>query len=337
MAGRAKLTKTRYDHFALEGDAMLQAPCADAGARSQAASSATAHVPQQGSVSDEVWLLAADRMMARALEVNRWVEIFATHGVCLVPKLVSELRLWATGKGLALRDHLGNEVTPPRLCICRVYERYAPRHLELMGTICQPSAAMVDLCYDKALVAQLVAGAGVPMIASEVVPDFSSELAEAGRISLPAVLKPTSGRGGAGVELAHDDGELVYHLDGLVGSAGLVQPLVDPGHDVRVYVIGGEPRYAMERIGKPGDFRSNYSTGGTARPYKLDAMLAGYARAVLAALPESLSFGSVDFCFDHGSPVFCEVNANLGCHIPYEYGGFDLIGDYADWLREECL
>lgn len=287
--------------------------------------------------SSEVWILAADRMMAKALEVERWISIFAERGVSIVPRLVSELRFIADGEGLRVLDHEGTPVPPPRLCICRLYERWAPRHLELMGTECQVSAAMVDLCYDKALVAQLVAGTGVPMIASEVVPSFSGEHLGQSRFAIPSVLKPARGRGGTGVEFAHDRGELAYHIDRLVGQPGLVQPVVDPGHDVRVYVIGGEPRYAMERIGAPGDFRSNYSTGGSARPYELTDELARYARRVVEALPGPLPFGSVDFCFDHGRPAFCEVNANLGCHIPYEFGGFDLIGDYADWIREECL
>lgn len=285
----------------------------------------------------KVWILAADRMMAKALEVERWVGVFAEHGVTLEPHVVSELRFIASEEGLAVLNGAGREVQPPHLCICRLYERYAPRHLELLGTTCQVSSRMVDLCYDKALVAQLAAGTGVPMIASEVVPAFSAEHLAQARFCLPAVLKPASGRGGAGVELAHEEGELAYHLDNLIGHAGLVQPVVDPGHDVRVYVIGGEPRYAMERVGRPGDFRSNYSTGGTARRYELTEELATYTRRVLDALPDELPFGSVDFCFDSGRPVFCEVNANLGCHIPYEFGGFDLIGDYADWLREACL
>lgn len=287
--------------------------------------------------SSEVWILAANRMMEKALEVERWISVFAEHGVSIMPRLVSELRLIADGKGLRILDLEGTPVPPPRLCICRLYERWAPRHLELMGAECQVSAAMVDLCYDKALVAQLVAGTGVPMIASEVVPSFSGGHLERGRLSTPSVLKPASGRGGTGVELAHDRGELAYHLDHLVGRPGLVQSVVDPGHDVRVYVIGGEPSYAMERVGAPGDFRSNYSTGGSARLYELTDELAHYARRVVEVLPDALPFGSVDFCFDCGRPVFCEVNANLGCHIPYEFGRFDLIGDYADWLREECL
>lgn len=287
--------------------------------------------------SCEVWILAANRMMARALEVERWVEAFAVHGITLAPHLVSELRLLADKDGLSLRDAAGDPIAPPRLCVCRVYEPHAPRHLELLGTHCQASSRMVGLCYDKAEVTQLVAGSGVPMIASEVVPAFASEHLAQGRFATPAVLKPASGRGGSHVELAHDNGELAYHLDRLVGRPGVVQPVVDEGRDLRVYVVGGEPRYAMERLGRPGDFRSNYSTGGTARPHPLDIELADLSRRVLAALPEQLPFGSVDFCLDQGRPVFCEVNANLGCRIPYEFGGYDLIGDYAEWLREECL
>ena len=139
------------------------------------------------------------------------------------------------------------------------------------------------------------------------------------------------------MRLVRNEGELVYALDELAGVPGLVQPLVDPGRDLRIYVIGGEPRYAMERIGASGDFRSNYSTGGTARKHEITAQETDLAERVLAALPESLAFGSVDFCFKDGSPVFCEVNANLGCHIPYEFANIDLIGDYADWILSGCL
>lgn len=287
--------------------------------------------------SDEVWILAANHTMARALEVDRWVEVFAAHGVALMPHLVSDLSLLARDGGLTILGRDGCALAAPHLCICRLYERYAPRHLELMGTQCQVSAHMVDLCYDKILVSQLVAGAGVPMVASEAIPALSTEHVAQRRWEGPVVLKPASGRGGRGVELVQDEGGLAYVADRLVGDPVVVQPLVNPGHDVRVYVIGGEPRYAMERLGKPGDFRSNYSAGGTARPYELTDELCAYARRVLAALPDSLPFGSVDFCFDQGRPVFCEVNANLGCRIPYEFGGFDLIGDYADWIREVCL
>lgn len=286
---------------------------------------------------EEIWVLAANRVMARALEMDRWMEVFAEHRVTLTPHLVSDLRFVASDNGLSILEGDGRELPAPRLSLCRLYERHAPRHLELMGSECHVSARMVDLCYDKALVAQLVASAGVPMIATEVIPALSSEHVAQGRLRGSVVLKHVSGRGGQGVELVRDEGELAYVVDRLMGEPVVAQPLVDPGHDVRVYVIGGEPRYAMERLGKPGDFRSNYSTGGTARPYPLTDELESYTCRVLAVLPDALPFGSVDFCFDEGTPVFCEVNANLGCHIPYEFGGFDLIGDYADWIREVCL
>ena len=34
-----------------------------------------------------------------------------------------------------------------------------------------------------------------------------------------------------------------------------------------------------------------------------------------------------------GNPSASTV-ANLGCHIPYEFAHLDLIGDFADWVRE---
>lgn len=292
-------------------------------------------------MSDEVWILAANRTMARALEVGRWVNTFAAHGVMLVPCLTSELRLVARTDGLAMYDLDGHELEAPCLCLPRVYEREPVFHLERMGAICLPSAALVDICYDKVRTAQLVAGAGVPMIESELVSCFDSELAtqvlagpRQASTPWPTVVKPASGRGGAGVLRATTQEDYLDAFDVLHLRSGVMQPVVDEGRDIRVYVIGGQPRYAMERIGRSGDFRSNYSTGGTARQVELTDELAQYAQRVVDVLPDAMPFGSVDFCLDDGRPVFCEVNANLGCHIPYEFAQLDLIGDFADWVRK---
>lgn len=292
-------------------------------------------------MSDEVWILTANRTMARALEVERWVSTFAAHGVALVPHLTSELRLVARAEGLSLYDLAGHTLEAPHLCLPRVYEREPVFHLECMGTICLPSATLVDICYDKVRTAQLVAGAGVPMIESELISCFDAELAaqvvtgpRQAVTSCPAVFKPASGRGGSGVLMAIAEEQYLDAIDELHLRSGVIQPVVDEGRDIRVYVIGGHPRYAMERIGRTGDFRSNYSTGGTARQVELTDDLSQLAQRVVDVLPDAMPFGSVDFCLENGQPVFCEVNANLGCHIPYEFAHIDLIGDFADWVRE---
>lgn len=288
------------------------------------------------SMSDEIWVLAANRTMSRALEVSRWIDVFASHGVTLVPKVTSELHLIARSGGLAMYDLSGTPLEAPRLCLPRVYEREPVFHLERMGTTCLPSAALVDICYDKVRTAQLISGAGVPMIESELVGCFDAEFASRALLGTPtpAVLKPSSGRGGADVVCATSKEGLLEAFDLLHLRAGVMQPMVDKGRDIRVYVIGGHPRYAMERIGRKGDFRSNYSTGGTAHQVQLTSELATLAQRVVDALPDAMPFGSVDFCLDRDRPVFCEVNANLGCHIPYEFAQLDLIGDFADWVRE---
>ena len=292
-------------------------------------------------MTNEVWILTANSTMEHALEVTRWVKTFATHSVTLMSRMTSELRLVARSDGLALYDLDGHLLEAPRLCLPRVYEREPVFHLEQMGTCCLPSAALVDICYDKVRTAQLVAGSGVPMIESELVSCFDSAYAmqvlagsRQASTPCPCVIKPASGRGGAGVQMATNQQDYLDAFDLLHMRAGVMQPVVDEGRDIRVYVIGGRARYAMERVGRTGDFRSNYSTGGTARQTELTDELARWTQRVVDALPDNMPFGSVDFCLDHGRPVFCEVNANLGCHIPYEFAHLDLIGDFADWVRE---
>ena len=100
-------------------------------------------------MTKEVWLLTANRVMEEALETGRWVEVFLEHGVSLVPRRASDLRVVASDEGLMLRDVRGNRIDAPRLCICRVYERTVPAALECMGAACLVSSRMVDLCYDK--------------------------------------------------------------------------------------------------------------------------------------------------------------------------------------------
>ena len=73
--------------------------------------------------SDKIWVLAADHMMAKALELGRWVDVFAAHGVRIEPQVVTDLRLVASSDGLSILDAEGMPVAPPRLCLVRTYEQ----------------------------------------------------------------------------------------------------------------------------------------------------------------------------------------------------------------------
>jgi gamma-F420-2:alpha-L-glutamate ligase len=75
-------------------------------------------------------------------------------------------------------------------------------------------------------------------------------------------------------------------------QAFIFQDIIDYEHDLRVLVAGDEVLGVMKRIPKPGDFRANFSLGGTVEPFtstpEIDAL------AVKAAKSCSLLISGVD-------------------------------------------
>lgn len=106
------------------------------------------------------------------------------------------------------------------------------------------------------------------------------------------------------------------------------------GKDLRIYVLGGEIYQAVLRTGQ-GDFRSNFSMGGSVRAYELNGKQEDWVRQFIRALPGPPSgmFG-IDFMIDcDGRLVFNEIEEMAGCRMLYQCTSRDMVRDYVDWLR----
>ncbi len=110
-----------------------------------------------------------------------------------------------------------------------------------------------------------------------------------------AVAKPLAGSLGDGVERVRDDEEGRGSVRARVARDGAMylQAFVPhPGRDLRVFVVGGRARAAIERHAPPGEWRTNVVRGGRTEPAAPGGATLAVAEAAARAL--GLDYAGVD-------------------------------------------
>jgi cyanophycin synthetase len=112
------------------------------------------------------------------------------------------------------------------------------------------SQIAVETASDKALTKQLLAAAGVPVPAGDVVRDAEAAVAAAQKIGYPVVLKPLDGNHGRGVSTDITTAGQVREAFALARehSETVVVEQYYTGNDYRVLVVGGQVVAVTERI-----------------------------------------------------------------------------------------
>ncbi|MGX9148093.1 ATP-grasp domain-containing protein [Mesorhizobium sp. 128a] len=93
-----------------------------------------------------------------------------------------------------------------------------------IGKLCQyfalpgPNSESIERCCDKFIQRQLLAEAGVPMPAYQLVANAGDAERSAVEIGLPVIVKPAVGGGGSGVRLCRNVHELYEHMTYLLGG-----------------------------------------------------------------------------------------------------------------------
>jgi RimK family alpha-L-glutamate ligase len=82
------------------------------------------------------------------------------------------------------------------------------------------------------------------------------------------------------------------------------------GRDVRVLVLGERVVGAIERDAAPGEWRTNLAQGGTARPFRPDAVLERLALSAARAV--GAHWAGIDLLPTPDGPLVLEVNAVPG-------------------------
>lgn len=157
------------------------------------------------------------------------------------------------------------------------------------------------------------------------------------------VLKTVDGHGGSEVYRLSADpvGDALSWrqiLDRLQGRSLLCQEWVDSGsRDLRVYILWGEIYAAVLRQGQH-DFRSNYSRGGSIKPYDLSERERAYIQPFIQALGgRRLTMAGIDFLVRRdGTLLFNELEEMVGCRMLYQCTERDIVQDYVMGLADCC-
>lgn len=253
------------------------------------------------------WLVYDRQRLAK----NQWL---ADHLVKHAPDHGIDLRL-------VLKEELPQQL--PDLAIFRCDALKEKSALEEAGVRCFNNATVSCIAHDKLATLTHAQQRGIPVLRSapaENPEQFSNEE--------PVVLKPRRGHGGQGVQLLKPGWR--GSLDGLeVGGWMLQEVASEPGKDLRVYVMGGRIIGAYLRQ-STGDFRSNFSLGGTATQVDLTGAHQDLVHRVTQGFTGE--FIGVDWLFHHGRMVLSEIEDVVGTRMIYASGGEDVFLRYVGFI-----
>lgn len=194
------------------------------------------------------------------------------------------------------------------------------RQLERMGCLVYNTANTIETVRDKLHTHQVLHEKGITspttMLAKFPVDDDMMATIER-TLGFPVVVKTLKGALGVGVFLIESPKAFRDQMD-LIGQTSpdiqlIFQEFVaaSKGRDLRLFVVDGEVIASMERRAKEGDFKANYSGGGTVHEFKPDAQAVELAVATANAL--DIQIGGIDLLFlKGGGYTICEANTFPG-------------------------
>ncbi|MEI8204425.1 MAG: RimK family alpha-L-glutamate ligase [Bacteroidota bacterium] len=190
------------------------------------------------------------------------------------------------------------------------------RHLEKLGVYSFNSANSIDIVKDKLYQLQILAELGMP-IPKTMLAKFPVDLEVVGKhIGFPVVVKTISGSQGSGVflcETLQSLDELMHMIENSNPNVNLIfQEFIKSSHgtDLRVVTVGGRVVGAMKRTSSDGNFKSNYSRGGTVQKYEITPEIEWLVLEISRKL--DLDIAGIDLLLDHDGFKICEVNSSPG-------------------------
>lgn len=194
------------------------------------------------------------------------------------------------------------------------------RQLERMGCLVYNTAETIEMVRDKLHTHQVLAEKGITspatMLAKFPLDDGMMAIIEK-TLGFPVVVKTLKGALGIGVFLIEDAKSFRDQMDLISQTSPDIQLIFQEfveasrGRDIRIFVVDGEMVACMERRGKEGDFKANYSSGGSVHEFKADKDAIDLA--VKTANVLDIRIGGIDLLFlQNGGYTICEANTFPG-------------------------
>ncbi len=239
----------------------------------------------------------------------------------LIGKYFAAIRRRSLAPSLVITDRLPREavfdlVSDGAFVIDRGRDALLARYLEERGLRVSNPSIVTETANDKLLTYERLHETA-PMLETRLLTEAEPQL------DYPFVAKPAGGHGGSGVTLIRTPEELEAYR-AAHPEKSVVQPFADAhGRDMRVYVIGGKPAAVMLRE-SDGDFRSNFSLGGSAKTVPVGELKedeTAIVNAVCSVLP--LEYAGVDVIRDGDKALLNEIEDPVGARMLYIYTDVD--------------
>jgi RimK family alpha-L-glutamate ligase len=205
--------------------------------------------------------------------------------------------------------------------------------IEERGVPVMNSPRAIERSVDKFYTTALLHEAGLPT-PETVVCEGTADAMAAVRAMGDVIVKPIFGSMGHGMVRVSDPDVAFRVMRSLerVRAVFYLQRAVDHGgRDVRVFVVGGTVLGAIERQAPDGEWRTNVSGGGSARPFELPP--AWEQLALRAAAAVGADYAGVDLLPSREGPVFVlEVNGIPGWQGLQQATGLDVAGAVVEHL-----
>ena len=156
---------------------------------------------------------------------------------------------------------------------------------------------------------------GLPLPNTFITENFANMPALAEKLGYPLIVKPIDTGKGIGVTMIKNQEELTTYVEskkaaGTKAKRTILQQFIPYLHDLRILVIGDQT-FCMKRIPPQGDFRANFSIGGTVKLFELDKETKDLAITALRKI--DMSIGGVDILItDKNERYLLEVNHSPG-------------------------
>lgn len=214
------------------------------------------------------------------------------------------------------RPVTGADVVIPRVgTFGTAYAIAVLRQFDLMGVACFNNHGPVARARNKLGCLQLLAKQGVP-IPETLIARYPTNLRSLIRRigGPPLILKLLRGSQGTGVIFSESSQSAESVLESIwsLGEDIFIQQFIEEsrGTDRRLFVCRGRVVGAMQRVARPGEFRSNIHRGGLG--YEIQPTRAELRVAAAATRALGLEVAGVDLLVSASGPLVIEVNASPG-------------------------
>jgi ribosomal protein S6--L-glutamate ligase len=237
------------------------------------------------------------------------------------------------GKSLAYLDAI-----IPRIAIAtKFYGLAVLRQFEAMGIYSVNGSLGISRSKDKLRCLQILARRGLPIPKTAISNSTqSTEKLVKALNGTPLVIKLIEGMQGIGTILADTDQVAISVIEAFstLNTNMILQEFIREanGRDIRVLVIGKKMFATMERIAKPGEFRSNLHRGGSSQPIALTEDEIRISER--AAAEVSLNFAGVDVIRSKDGPLILEVNSSPGLTGIERTSELNVAGALIEYIEE---